>query len=342
MRDGAPEAARGRTHGAARSPGRCGAGLDLQSCAVLSSRFAWTVGLLAFQASLLEPVPARACSVCSCGDPLAAIAETPGNAGSLRLALEAEALTVSSGSDVMAGMTDELTQWTLRPAAIWSPLPSLNLVATVPFTRKRMVETGMGAEATMSDLSGLGDVELGARWFVFQSVDFAARLTQSAAVTGGTSFPTGNDDAASGGMRLEEHAQLGTGSFGPYLGLFYRLAGDVWSGYATVSGRWYSENPHGYRYGQALHWGLQGQWQPGDWFAASLAFEGRSATADRQDGVAVANTGGLVLALTPSVNFNLFAGTWLFARAQLPVHSALLGEQTVGPVFTAGIRYQLL
>jgi hypothetical protein len=42
------------------------------------------------------------------------------------------------------------------------------------------------------------------------------------------------------------------------------------------------------------------------------------------------------------VLFNVFAGAWLFARAQLPVRTALLGEQTVGPVFTAGIRYVAL
>lgn len=298
-------------------------------------------GFLSLAASL-APAPARACSVCSCGDPLAVVAEAPGNAGSLRLGLEGEALTVSSGSDVVPGMTDELTQWTLRAAVIWSPFPSLNLVGVIPFTEKRMVTTGMGIDSTMSDLSGLGDVELGARWFVFQSVDFAARLTQAVAVTGGTSFPTGNDDATSGGVRIDEHGQLGSGAFGPYLGLFYRLSGDVWSGFATLSGRWHGENSHGFRYGQALLWGLQGQWQPSDWFAASLALEGRTSSADRQDGAAVPNTGGLVLAVTPAVNFAVFTGAWLFVRAQLPAYTALLGEQTVGPVFTAGIRYQML
>lgn len=299
-----------------------------------------TAGALALAAALAGPPAARACSVCACGDPLAAIAETPGNIGSLRLTLEAETLAVTSGSETTPGMTDELTQWTLRPAATWSPLATLNLVATVPFTRKRMVETGMGTEAPMSDLSGLGDVELGVRWFPFQAVDFAARTSQSGAVMAGSSFPTGGNRATSNGVRVDEHGQLGTGGFGPYLGLFYRLSGDAWSGFATFTGRWRSENSYGYRYGQSLHWALQGQWQSGSWFAASLAFEGRSAAADRDGGAEVANTGGLVLAATPAVHFSVFTGAWLFARAQLPFHTALLGEQTVGPVFTAGIRYE--
>lgn len=309
---------------------------------MLAPRLLRTACLLGLPAVLAAPPQARACSVCACGDPLAAIAETPGNRGALRLTLEAESLTMTAGSESMAGMTDELTQWTLRPAVVWSPLPSLNLVATVPFTNKRMDETGMGMDSTMSDLSGLGDVELGVRWFPFESVDFAARLRHSGALMAGTSFPTGNNDAASNGVRVDENGQLGTGGFGPYLGLFYRLSGDAWSGFATFTGRVRTENSYGYRYGESLHWALQGQWQPGSWFAASLSFEGRSAAADRVDGAPVPNTGGLVLAATPAVHFNVFAGAWLFARAQLPFYTALLGEQTVGPVFTAGIRYEAL
>ncbi len=295
---------------------------------------------LALAAALLAPPDARACSVCACGDPLAAVAETPGNIGSLRLALEAETLTMTAGSESMPGMTDDLTQSTLRLAVTWSPLATLNVVAIVPFTNKRMVQTGMGMDAPMSDLTGLGDVELGLRWFPFQSVDFGARTSQSVAVMAGTSFPSGNDDAAQNGVRVDQHGQLGTGAFGPYLGLLYRLGGDAWSGFASLAGRWRTENAYGYRYGQSLQWALQGQWQSGSWFAASLALEGRSAAADRDAGTDVPNTGGLVLALTPAVNFNVFTGTWLFARAQLPVYTALLGEQTVGPVFTAGVRYE--
>jgi hypothetical protein len=309
---------------------------------MLIPRLVRTAGLLALPVALLAPPVVRACSVCACGDPLAAVAETPGNRGSLRLALEAETLQVTSGSETMAGMTDELTQWTLRPSVVWSPLPSLNLVASVPFVRKRMEETGMGMDATMSDLSGLGDVDLGARWFAFDSVDFATRLRQSGAIMAGTSLPTGSNGASSGGVRVDEHGQLGTGGFGPYLGLFYRLSGDTWSGFATLTGRIRTENSYGYRYGQSLQASLQGQWQPGEWFAASLALEGRSAAADREQGAVAPNTGGLLLAATPSVHINVFAGAWLFARVQLPFYTALLGEQTVGPVFTAGIRYEAL
>lgn len=292
--------------------------------------------------ALLAPRPALPCSVCACGDPLAAVAETPGNSGALRLALETEMLTVSSANRDLPGTTSELTQWTLRPSAIYSPLGRLNLVLIAPVTRKRMVATGMGMDATMSDESGLGDVELGARWFLFESVDFSARLRHSAAALAGSSFPTGPNSARRDGLRVDEHGQVGTGGFGPYLGAHYRIQGDVWSALATVTGRFRTENRYGYRYGQALLWSLQGQWQPAAPLAFSLGLDGRSAAADREPGAAVPNTGGLVLAATPAVHWNIVSDAWLFARAQLPFYRSLLGEQSVGPVFTAGIRYQAL
>jgi hypothetical protein len=154
--------------------------------------------------------------------------------------------------------------------------------------------------------------------------------------------PTGPDGATAGGVRVDEHGQLGTGGWGPYAGAFYRLAGEVWSGFATASGRYRTRNSYGYRYGEALVWSVQAQLQPLPWLAAVLGVDGRAAAADRDSGATVANTGGLVLAAAPGLHFNVAKGGWLFARAQIPFYTRLLGEQTVGPVWTAGIRYEAL
>ena len=78
------------------------------------------------------------------------------------------------------------------------------------------------------------------------------------------------------------------------------------------------------------------------WLVAALGVEGRAAAADRDSGATVANTGGLVLAAAPGLHFDVAKGGWLFARVQVPFYTRLLGEQTVGPVWTAGIRYEAL
>jgi len=49
-----------------------------------------------------------------------------------------------------------------------------------------------------------------------------------------------------------------------------------------------------------------------------------------------------VLAAAPGLHFNAVKGGWLFARAQIPYYTRLLGEQTVGPAWTTGIRYEAL
>lgn len=300
-------------------------------------------GLLPLAAVLLgSPRPAAACSVCACGDALVAVAEMPGNVGQLRLALESEILTLTARSDVSPGMTDSLSQYTLRLGAVWSPLDRLNVLFTLPATRKVMRTEGMGTDRPASDETGLGDVEVGLRWFAWEAVDFGARTRQSLAFMAGASAPTGPNGAAAGGVRVDEHGQLGTGGWGPSAGVFYRLAGEVWSGFATASGRYRTRNSYGYRYGEALVWSVQAQVQPLAWLVATLGVDGRAAAADRDSGAAVANTGGLVLAAAPGLHFNVMKGGWLFARAQVPFYTRLLGEQTVGPVWTAGIRYEAL
>lgn len=100
---------------------------------------------------------ARACSVCSRGDPLARAAEGHGSGGDLRVALEAESLSQRSGSPGVATMHDDLDQYSLKLTTVYSPVPPLNLVVAVPFTRKQMtMEHGPGVTLVASDLTGVG------------------------------------------------------------------------------------------------------------------------------------------------------------------------------------------
>jgi len=104
--------------------------------------------------------------VCACGDTLVAVAEMPGGVGQLRLSLETEILTMTSASEGDPGMTDALTQYTLRLGAVYSPVDRLNLVLTAPVSRKVMQLQGTGVDQTTSDESGLSDLDFGVRWFV--------------------------------------------------------------------------------------------------------------------------------------------------------------------------------
>jgi hypothetical protein len=285
--------------------------------------------------------PARACSVCGCGDPLVGVGQVAGPAGQFGLELDGQYLYQKAGGEE-PGTLDILNQWSLLFTASYTPVKDLNLVVTLPWVWKDMqMEMVDGTRMSSSNLNGFGDMQVGARWFFWEDVDLGDRTRQTLSVSASTFIPTGKNSAVDAdGIRIDEHGQIGTGGWGPNAGIFYRFQGDLWSAYAGVWGLYRTTNSYGYRFGAAAMWTAVGQFQPLEWLAVSLGIDGRYAGYDQQDGVNVENTGGMVLAAVPAVNARIFPGGWLLAKAQLPIATSLNGIQTVGPVVTAGLRYE--
>jgi hypothetical protein len=303
--------------------------------------------------ALLSSAPARACSVCGCGDPLLAASDPAAITGKLRLQMDTEYLRVDAGTDGQPGFTDKLTQWSYRFNAVYRPLDALSLTATVPLETKSIHTVGGGTDVTGSDLTGIGDVELAGRYAFWRSVDLGAARVHELAITAGTAIPTGshNAKAADGGL-IDPHGQLGTGGWGPFVGLAYRFEQGSWLGYANVSGRLRTEATYfdssKYKFGDALLWSAHGQYRPVRSVAFDLGIDGRYAKKDKAtapDGTvndAVGNTGGTVLSAAPGVYFNAFGGAWLFLRGQIPFYKSLYGEQNVLPSVVTGVQFQAL
>jgi hypothetical protein len=296
---------------------------------------------LAAAALVLLARDAAACSVCGCGDPLVDVGDSVPMATTLRLALDFEWLSASAAVEGDAAARESVTQQTLRPVVVYSPAPSVNLVLQVPFVRKDWAQTG-GADAASATTLGLGDVDLGGRWHFWETRDLEEGSRQSLAVSGGMTFPTGADDAAENGARLDDHAQLGTGTFGPYLGLVYAYHRDPWNLFTSVTGQLHGTSSFGYHFGGALRFGVRLDYRVEDGFALEAGVDGRQAGRDRADDVDVANTGGLVLSLAPGLAVNLFGDVWLRARLQVPVVTALDGDQSVGLTAFASVQLRAL
>jgi hypothetical protein len=315
-------------------------------------RGAAVAAVLAFGV-LVWSEPASACSVCGCGDPLLAANDPAAITGKLRLQLDTEYLRIDAGTDGVAGSTDQLTQWSYRFNAVWRPLEDLALTATLPYVQKTIRAVTATSSELASEEEGLGDVEVGARYGVWRSVQVGERRVQELAISAGTSLPTGAHDAkdATGGL-VDPHGQLGTGGWGPFAGLHYRLEQGDWSAFASVSYRLRTEASYfdgtRYKFGNAFLWSFHGQYQPHRAVALDLGLDGRYAVADRQVDAGgavtdpVGNTGGTVLSAAPGVYLNAVGGLWLFVRAQLPFYKHLLGEQDVKPSVTAGLQFQVL
>jgi hypothetical protein len=286
--------------------------------------------------------PALACSVCGCGDPLVGVGQVAGPAGQFGLELDGQWLSQKAGGEE-PGTTDILNQYSVLLTASYTPVTNLNLVVTLPWVWKDMqMQMPDGSRMPSSNLNGFGDMQFGLRWFFWEDTDVGNRTRQTLSVSASTFAPTGNNSAVDAyGIRVDEHGQIGTGGWGPSAGLFYRIQGDVWSGYAGAWGLYRTVNSYGYRFGAAALWTAVGQYQPLDWLAVALGVDGRSAGSDVQDGAVVESTGGFVLAAVPAVYAKIFPGGWLLAKAQLPFATKLNGIQTIGPVVTAGLRYEL-
>ena len=279
---------------------------------------------------------ASACSVCGCGDPLVDASDSIPNMAPLRLALDFEVLTASAASDDDPLAEESLTQVTLRPVIVYSPIESLNLVAQIPLVRKDWSLSGDASESATH--TGLGDVDLGVRWFFLRTMSLEAMSRQALGVLAGTTLPTGPDDATQDGMRLDDHAQLGTGSFGPYLGLVYAYHRDPWNVFLSGTAQVRTTNSFDYHYGTAVRWSARADYRIVDRFAVELGVDGRYAAKDTAGGEDQVNTGGLLLAAAPGASVNLAGDVWLRGRVQIPFATSLNGDQSVGPTFFASVQ----
>ncbi|MBV8432438.1 MAG: hypothetical protein JO244_14835 [Solirubrobacterales bacterium] len=295
-----------------------------------------------FAAALLWAQAAHACSVCGCGDPLVLAGDSMPVAGTFRFALEYEYLTATARSDDQPDRTEALTQMTLRPVLVYSPFDRLTLVLQVPLVRKdwSLSATSVDAEETATP-TGLGDIDFGVRVFLWDATSIRDRRRQNFALTAGTSFPTGADDTTVDGERIDQHAQLGTGAWGPYVGALYAFHQDPWNFLLSVSGRFRTENSYQYKFGDSALWSAQLAFRVAEPLAFRIGLDGHYAARDRSEGVLQENTGGLVVSAVPGVSWNFAGPLWLLAQVQIPFATHLFGQQTVGVTATASIQYVL-
>lgn len=283
----------------------------------------------------------EACSVCGTGDPLVAAGDARPVAGELKVAIENQFLTATAVMDDNPMMKESLMQYSVRPVFVYSPAEFMNFVVAIPLTYKDFQASNVVTRMPMdgSRLFGLADIDIGTRWFLFQKADLSRQMRHSLSLTAGLTLPTGNNDASQNGMRLDEHAQIGTGSWGPYAGLMYAFHRDPWNFSVYGAFRYHTANKYNYVYGAGVLAGIAGQFRIWEPFAVTLGVDARYAFNDNAAGIVQVNTGGAVLNITPGFIVNIAGGLWLKGNAQVPVYTKLSGKQGVGATFNLNIEY---
>ena len=140
--------------------------------------------------------------------------------GQLRLQVDTEYLRIDAGTDGQPGFTDQLTQWSYRFNVVYRPLDALSLTATLPLVTKSIHTVGGGSDVTASNLTGLGDVELGGALRALDLREHRRAAGAGVRHLGGDGDPDGPPQRhrRRTGPLIDPHGQLGTGGWGPFAG----------------------------------------------------------------------------------------------------------------------------
>jgi len=279
--------------------------------------------------------------MCRCGDPtFNAMGTDIFLAGAFRIAVDWDRMEKSQGPP---DDTESEVQNSVTATVSYSFADRVNLVARVPYSFKTITMSGDG----MSDVTrtnGLADPEFFA-WIRLWASDLVSGIGRRAWVSAqvGVKTPWGQDDLTGpDGIRLDQHAQPGTGSTDVFAGLggFYLL--DVSSSlFGSAQYRWTGSNEYGYRYGRIFLTNLGYERKLGRTVDAVLELNYRWAGEDTVDssGEKDADTGGAILYVTPRVLVNLGGGFVARASVLIPTFRNLNGFQTENAIVSAGLTY---
>jgi hypothetical protein len=298
--------------------------------------FAAVVGL-----GLVARAPeGTACSICRCGDvtfnALGAAGYTmPG----YRLALDWEHFDKEEGDPA-----DEMeAQIENRVTALGSYgfNERFMLTARVPYSVRELTETTAGEEPESIHTDGWSDPEIYGQLRLWAS-EFSGDVGQrtSLCLSAGVKTPWGQNDLQQQGVRVDEHAQPGTGSTDLLANLALLHVIDHESSLFVSGGyRYTGDNDHGYRYGSAALANLAYEHKLGGGFDAVLELNYRFAEKDEVDaqGTLDDNTGGSLLYVTPRLLAPLGGGVVVRAAVQIPVLRDLNGFQEEKAVANVGL-----
>lgn len=284
--------------------------------------------------------PAEACSICGCDPSTGTLGlDRPGE-GQLRVGIENRYLEKESGSvddRTREGEREDRIDLRLQYA---TTLPRLSFQLDVPMYPWK---AHYGVDSSLDDTNrGLSDLSLTARYEVLRLGGMMPRHV--VALTASVKAPTGPDAhlaAADAGV-VDEHKQLGTGTWDWTGGAWYTFGDFPTVAYAGVSGRLNGTNARGNHYGNALfgNVGVRRSFLESRSLYFAIEAQAREAGKDTTpSGEYDENSGGFVGYLTATAGYALTEALLLRATVQVPVVTALNGVQSEHPVGFLALAY---
>ncbi len=287
------------------------------------------------------PALAEPCSICRCGDPtFNALGKEGLTVEGLRLAMDWERFDKTEGDPVRDAETQVENRLTLH--ASYGFNDRLSLLARVPLSTRRLQTTGPDGPLGSESTTGFSDPEVYAQVRLWSS-RFGTVVGRRTTFTfvGGVKTPWGQNDLTREGVRLDEHAQPGTGAtdlFGSVALL--QLVTRKSAIFASVGYRHTGTNASGYRYGSAILGNLAYEQKLSDHFDGIVELNFRHAARDTaRDEAPLLDTGGSLLYVTPRLAFDAGRGVVFRVAVQIPLVRDLNGMQRERAVVNGGITY---
>ena len=282
---------------------------------------------------LILPVkPAHACATCLCGDPtITSMGTEKPFTGRMRAGIEYLSRSETIGE---AGVNQQIIDEQRISISISYAFNTHWIVAaTLPLVSKQLNRFDLSHEQA----SGVGDLDLSARWFLGGDESFPERELWG--LQFGVRLPTSTEQEING-QPIDFDAQPGAGATIPSLGAWYGYYRTPWFFYSSVV--YQHAIDEGYQSYQAGDvWLLTGHaqyaWQPR--LALTFSLDARQKQQDRYAGVVDENSGGLLLMASPGLAWIPLSDLVVNLTYQVPVLEHVHGRQEESPSLRLGAVY---
>jgi len=226
-----------------------------------------------------------------------------------------------------------------RAAASLAYAPSnwLMMSITAPLLFRQVTEANLAKDS----VTGIGDIELRGKLFVYRDHDFAPN--HLLALVAGVKIPTAALSSRADGSSIPAELQPGTGSFDPITGFAYAYFGGDFSLFVSevlYTPLWGRAD---FRMGTSWRGTHMVQYQFTAAFAARLSFNTRLETKARlrnPSGIEP-DTGGFVGFVAPALVVSPWTDLVLYMEVQVPVINALVGHHDEGYMAMLGAAYDI-
>ena len=284
---------------------------------------------------LLLPRQASACSICGCDPSGGTLGLDRPSPGDLRFAVEGRYLQKEAGTIEDGSREGEREDRIDLRVQYSPPVPRLSFQLEVPMYAWK---AHYGLTGGLDDTNqGLSDIALTARYEALKLGGLTPRHV--VALTATVKAPTGSNShlAPVDVGVVDEHKQIGTGSWDGIVGAWYTYGDFPTVAYAGASARVNGANSRGDRYGNALFGTVGVRRSFLDSQALYFALDAQARDAGKDDMPAMLggydpNSGGFVGYLAASAGYALTHSLLLRGTVQVPVVTALNGVQQEHPV----------